>query len=452
MPGQFSFDGSMTVGMSPAPFSSPGLQAGPTKLFVGSIPQGMNEAMLREKFSETGQVAEVFLKNDSSDPLRMWGFVTYISPEGAALAVASFNEKMVFPNSTRALSVSFARSGGGPTAASGQLMDPMTGIPQPQPSGQVGGGIGPTKLFIGSIPIGSTKEILKAEFEKFGPVSDIFLKNDASDPARMWGFVNYQDAASAALAVPALNERLVLPGGSRACAVSFARNSQAQHTMASTAMSGVPANATAKLFLGTIPMGTTEPALRKEFERFGQVTEVLLRNDKSDPNRMWGFLTFSDTQSAAMAVSSLHEKLMLAGSVRPIAVSFARQSGGPGGAPQQAPALGGMAGIDHGWRVYYNPEGIPYYHHAGTNRTQWDIPIELTAQAPVVPTDAATQAALMAAQMGQYAVPAMTQPAALTNLPAISAGFGGLDAVTAGMAGSFAPASTLGGDQRYNPY
>jgi len=137
-------------------------------------------------------------------------------------------------------------------------------------------------------------------------------------------------------------------------------------------LGAAPAGAGTKLFLGSLPLGTTEEILRTEFGRFGAVGDIFLRNDNSDPSRMWGFLNYTDPTAAAMAVSTLADKLLLPGSTRPVAVSFAK-SGNSGAAA----APGAVPG-DHGWRVYYNAEGFPYYHHAATNRTTWEAPPELT--------------------------------------------------------------------------
>jgi len=439
------------VGATPSAFTTPAIQSGPTKLFVGSVPTGTTQQMLIEKFSELGQVAEVFLKNDTAEAGRMWGFVTYVQPESAAAAVSVFNEKMVFPGGTRPLAVSYARTSG-PAASSAPAFNP----------GLVGAGAqfsttlaaisavnpaiapastalaGPTKLFIGSIPDGTTKEALRGEFEKFGLVMDVFLKGDSSEPGRMWGFVTYNDAGAAAAAVSALHERLVLPGGSRPCAVSFARNSQAQHSLAAATLSGAsgPAVSTGqtKLFIGSIPQGTTEALMRSEFEKFGMVTEVFLKHDSSDPNRMWGFLSYAAPESAAIAVSALHEKLMLPGSIRPLAVSFAR-SGGPKGGAAATPGLGGLsalapqptataptlvqgASVGGDWKLYYTPQGLPYYNNAVTGQTQWEAPAEVVGAAGL---------------LSSLASPGATAPQA-----------GGLFAAV--------PTATGTGAERYSPY
>lgn len=362
-------------GTQPPPAQNVGtsqLVSGPTKLFVGSIPVGITKEQINQEFSKYGSVAEVFMKNDQSDPDRLWGFVTYSTGEAAALAVSMLNETMAFPNGTRPLSVSYARTSGGaapPAAAPGLIVPGMVGGGAPAVS------VGPVKLFVGSIPGGTTHEMLKAEFAKSGNCTDVFLKNDVNDPGRMWGFVTMGNGTEAAAAVAALNERLVLPGGLRPCNVSYARSSNNSSQVANQALMGAAVATSNKLFLGSIPIGTTEADLRREFERFGAVTDIFLKNDSSDSTRMWGFLNYSDPTAAAMAVSTLADKLMLPGSTRPVAVSFARSGG--------TTSTGGVATMpgDHGWRVYYNAEGFPYYHHAATNRTVWECPPELTAQA-----------------------------------------------------------------------
>mmetsp|Transcript_65025 Transcript_65025/g.203771 ORF Transcript_65025/g.203771 Transcript_65025/m.203771 type:complete len:504 (-) Transcript_65025:60-1571(-) len=381
---QSALEAERTIVTTPSAFTTPAIQSGPTKLFVGSVPAGVTQEQLHEEFAKFGPVSEIFLKHDAGGEAgRMWGFVTYVSPESAAAAVAGMNEQFIFPGATRPLAVSFARSsvssGTGIPDAGNAILASAAANPSIPPQAALVAG--PTKLFVGSIPGGTSREAIRAEFERFGSVMDVFLKNDRDEPSRMWGFVTYGDSNAAASAVDALNERLVLPGGSRPCSVRFARSSQAQHSMAAQVIEN-PGQGQTKLFIGTIPAGTTEAVLRREFERFGQVAEVFLKNDAANEGRMWGFLTYVEAQSAAVAVSSLHEKLMLPGSVRPCAVSFARQSGPP---RNQTAGLGGMdalagaglAAAQTEWKVYYTAQGLAYYHNATTGVTQWECPPEL---------------------------------------------------------------------------
>lgn len=439
--------------MVAARYNEPAIQSGPTKLFVGSIPSGTSQEMIKLEFGKYGAVAEVFLKADNAADGRMWGFVTFVNPESSASAVNALNDQFVFPNSQKPLSVSFARSSnsstGGLPGGDVHAVSPTTYV-APAATGISGMG-GPTKLFIGSIPAGTTKEALIAEFGKFGQVMDIFLKNDNAEPGRMWGFLTYDNSSAAAAAVTNLNERLVLPGGSRPCAISFARNSQAQHSMAAQNLATSAINPVAgatKLFIGTIPQGTTETALRAEFEKYGQVTEIFLKTDSSDANRMWGFLSYVEAHSAAVAVSALHEKLMMPGSVRPLAVSFAKNSGRAGSNTSQSesqvsPGLGlGLAvpppPLDSasGWKVYYTQQGLPYYNNTVTGITQWECPPEFPGGPAPVRTDPASAASFLAlgdsAQSGAAGSPGLAQ----ATKPAES----------------FSSVASIGDSQRYSPF
>merc|ERR1719217_1787366 len=121
-----------------------------------------------------------------------------------------------------------------------------------------------TKLFVGSIPQGTTESMLREEFERFGPVVEIFLKSDNTEEGRMWAFVTYGDSEQARMAAETLHEKLVFPNSSRACAVTIARSSAPAADPAPALTYNLPPTAQAdgpnKLFIGTIP----ERQLRKE--------------------------------------------------------------------------------------------------------------------------------------------------------------------------------------------
>lgn len=58
-----------------------------------------------------------------------------------------------------------------------------------------------TKVWVGSVPVGATHDCVRDHFAKFGPVTEVFLKEDGRVHGRMWAFVTYLDADSAQTAV-----------------------------------------------------------------------------------------------------------------------------------------------------------------------------------------------------------------------------------------------------------
>ena len=72
-----------------------------TKLFVGQIPRGVDQAYLLPFFSSFGVVSELSVirdKNDPTSPHQGAAFVTYKTMEAAALAVENLHDKIRLPN------------------------------------------------------------------------------------------------------------------------------------------------------------------------------------------------------------------------------------------------------------------------------------------------------------------------------------------------------------------
>lgn len=52
------------------------VQQGPTKIFVGSLPDDITETALRAEFSRYGQIVDVYLKT-GCEPNKQWAFVLF---------------------------------------------------------------------------------------------------------------------------------------------------------------------------------------------------------------------------------------------------------------------------------------------------------------------------------------------------------------------------------------
>lgn len=92
-----------------------------------------------------------------------------------------------------------------------------------------------------------------------------------------------------------------------------------------------------KLFVGQIPRQMQEMDLRKLFEPFGQIVELIILRDRvSGLHKGCAFITFANKASAEKAITSLHEKITL--HTRPIQVRFA----GAQYAPQDVKLFVGM--------------------------------------------------------------------------------------------------------------
>lgn len=62
-----------------------------------------------------------------------------------------------------------------------------------------------------------------------------------------------------------------------------------------------------KLFVGGLSWGTNDAALREAFEEFGTVTEAKVITDReTGRSRGFGFVTFTDVQSAQSALGAMN--------------------------------------------------------------------------------------------------------------------------------------------------
>jgi len=77
-----------------------------------------------------------------------------------------------------------------------------------------------------------------------------------------------------------------------------------------------------KLYVGNLAFSVTEETLKKAFSEFGEIEEASLIVDKfSKRSKGFGFVTFSDDESAKKAIAEMNDKELEG---RPLKVSEAK--------------------------------------------------------------------------------------------------------------------------------
>mmetsp|Transcript_39264 Transcript_39264/g.113343 ORF Transcript_39264/g.113343 Transcript_39264/m.113343 type:complete len:391 (-) Transcript_39264:114-1286(-) len=367
----------------------------PRKVFVGSLPNGISDITLRATFQQYGQIEDVFVKQ-GCEAGRQWAFITYASPEQAQFCKESCDRILTFPGMDRPCDVMVAKNQG---MFGQQALDSQGGAVGY--GGQVGydgsqampGADGPKKIFVGSLPDNITDSMLRTEFSRYGQVVDTFVKQGC-EPGRQWAFVTFSSHQEAQLAKVSTDRILVMPGSSRACEVTLARN---QGQFGQDVMPAMPsvevASGPRKIFVGSLPDNISETVLRSEFERFGQVVDVFLKTG-CEPGRQWAFVTYASPEQATLAKESTDRILVLPGADRTCEVMLARNQGlngtdpmgrgGGGKLPASQPPPPSTPAPMHlmsSWRCYQTEAGLPYYHNHLTGVTQWERPAEFQAAA-----------------------------------------------------------------------
>mmetsp|Transcript_135239 Transcript_135239/g.376795 ORF Transcript_135239/g.376795 Transcript_135239/m.376795 type:complete len:440 (-) Transcript_135239:55-1374(-) len=200
------------------------------------------------------------------------------------------------------------------------------------------------KIFVGSLPDGTADSAIRAEFSKYGFVEDVFIKANC-EPGRMWAFVTFSSPDQAANAVSMTNGVLQFPGGIKPCEVTLARHQgmfgqdpligspdltyqMVAPIEASCTMGGLSdaQMQPRKIFVGSLPDSVTDPMLREEFSKYGQVVDLFIKTT-CEPGRQWAFITFATSEQAQYARNSCNKILTFPGSERPCEVTMARHQG-----------------------------------------------------------------------------------------------------------------------------
>lgn len=412
------------------------------KVFVGGLPDGVQDGLLRSTFSQYGQVEDVFVK-PNCEPGRQWAFVTFATEDQAAHAKAMCDRQLTFPGGDRPCDVMVAKNQGmyGQNPGTSATPDHRTLTPAtPAVAAD-----GPKKVFVGSLPDDITEEQLRAEFCKYGAITDVFVK-PGCESGRQWAFVTFCTPTEAHQAKASTDRVLMFPGSLRACEVTLARNQgmfghDPVHTPqhASYEPPNPSSSVPRKIFVGSLPDDITETTLRAEFSRYGQLQDVFIKTN-CESGRQWAFLTFATPEQAALAKEHTDRVLQLPGASRPCEVMLARNQGKFGqeplagvgtsapvaavaarpagvytvyaqpGVPAVAAPPAPVAGQPPPptapppphlttWRCYYTVAGLPYYHNSATGVTQWECPPELQVPAaPPAPAPAYAAAPVFAAQ------------------------------------------------------
>jgi len=392
------------------------------KIFVGSLPLGIADGVLRTEFAKYGQVEEVFVK-PGCEVGRQWAFVTFASAEQAAFARDACDRILTFPGSDRPCDVMPAKNqgmfgqGGEAGGGAGGGYGGLAGYQQAAAVAVGANGSGAIykatsatpqsaqakKIFVGSLPDDITEGALRAEFAKYGSIDEVHIKQGC-EPGRQWAFVAFSSFEEAAHALEMTNHSLQFPGQVRPCEVTFARNQgmfgqeplagRPRPAIAPIPIAEYPAPATylpapavagsregpKKIFVGSLPDGVQDVQLRAEFARYGQLVDVFVKPN-CEPGRQWAFLTFASHEQALLAKSSTDRVLVFPGNDRPCEVTLARHQGMFGQDPiddvsgqrSMAAMAGGGGGLPHavaplvgaqvpgpGPRTVY-PSACPYY-------------------------------------------------------------------------------------------
>jgi RNA recognition motif-containing protein len=246
------------------------------KLFVGNLPSDITNEELQYVFSNYGTVSKLHIMDSArSKSGQACAFVSYSTPEAAAIAVRTLNNVYkIRVDAPEAITVSVAKGSGQPEGSA-------------IAAALVAAAVAPTVNTVGLQPPGGVFSV-GTEFPTAGlALGQATLGLEAAVAAAA--------QQSAALQLAASQIPLVIPG------------LQPAFALPTLAPSSGPTQQ-CKLFVGDLPSDITREALIAVFSTYGAVTDVHLMTGKSRSGAACALIEYSNITEAQTAINTLHQK------------------------------------------------------------------------------------------------------------------------------------------------
>ncbi|KAL3643319.1 hypothetical protein CASFOL_014134 [Castilleja foliolosa] len=157
----------------------------------------------------------------------------------------------------------------------------------------------PGKLFIGGISWDTSEERLREYFQTFGEIVEaVIMRDRTTGRARGFGFIVF---ANASVAEKVVRERHVIDGRTVEAKKAVPRDDHQSFNRNTGSIQGSPSPGpirTKKIFVGGLASTVTEADLKKYFDQFGTISDVVVMYDHNTQRpRGFGFITYNSEEA-----------------------------------------------------------------------------------------------------------------------------------------------------------
>lgn len=245
-----------------------------TSLYVGDLHPDVTEAMLFEKFSQTGPVLSIRVCRDMITRRSLgYAYVNFQQPADAERAMDTMN---------------FDIMKGRPIRIMWSQRDPSLRK----------SGVG--NIFIKNLDKSIDNKDMYDTFSTFGTILSCKVATDEHGNSKGYGFVHFETEEAANKAIDKVNGMLL--SDKKLYVGRFIPRKEREKEL------GEKAKRFTNVYIKNFPDGMNEEKLKEMFEAFGKITSYKVMSDESGKSRCFGFVAFEDAEAAEEAVNQLNGK------------------------------------------------------------------------------------------------------------------------------------------------
>lgn len=321
-------------------------KSGVGNIFIKNLDKSIDNKALHDTFSAFGNILSCKVAMDPSGESKGYGFVHYEKEESAALATDKVNGMLLEGKKVYVGPFLHRNERGSDSDARF------------------------TNIYVKNLDEAVSEDEMRDLFAAHGPISSSILMKDDEGKSKGFGFINFEDAASAASAVEALNGKDI---NGKELFVGRAQKKAEREAMLRQKFEELRSERISKyqgmnLYIKNLADDVDDDTLRDEFSAFGTITSAKVMKDQAGKSKGFGFVCYSSPEEATRAVTEMNSRMI---KNKPVFVALAqrrdvrraqleqqyaqRMAMGPGAGPRGPMAPGNMFPPGGGPAMFYPP-------------------------------------------------------------------------------------------------
>nr|GMD89143.1 polyadenylate-binding protein 2-like [Ipomoea batatas] len=276
-------------------------KSGTANIFIKNLDKSIDNKALHDTFSSFGNILSCKIATDPNGQSKGHGFVQFDNEESAQSAIDKLNGMLI--NDKQVYVGPFLRKQERDTATNKTKF---------------------YNVFVKNISESVTDEDLSKTFGEFGNITSAVVMREDDGKSKCFGFVNFENADDAAMAVDALNGKKF---DDKEWYVGKAqkkseREQELKNKFEQSAKEAVDKYQGLNLYVKNLDDSIDDEKLKELFTEFGTITSFKVMRDPSGISRGSGFVAFSTPEEASRALSDMNGKMIVS---KPLYVALAQR-------------------------------------------------------------------------------------------------------------------------------